>query len=100
MPTPLKIFYDYGLIAGLALAAFLLFMYLGGPSRSLAITLAVSLWTLQPGTTTAVFTVAIPLFVTWWTPRTQGPIESDYVPSPNAAITPPNGGRRRSEVRV
>jgi hypothetical protein len=100
VPTPLKIFYEYGVIAGLALAVFFLFMYLGGPSRSLAITIGASLWTLQPGTTTAVFTVAIPLFITWWTPRTQNPIESIYVPSPNAAIAPSGSGRRRSEVRA
>jgi hypothetical protein len=100
VPTPLKIFFDYGLIAGLAMAAFLLFMYLGGPSRALAITLAASLWTLQPGTTTMVFVVAVPLVVTWWTPRTQGPLESINVPSPNASIAPPRGGRPRSEVRV
>jgi hypothetical protein len=101
LPSPLKIFYDYGVIAGLALATFLLFMYLGGHSRSLAITLGVSLWTLQPGTTTAVFVVAVPLLVTWWTPRgASGPIESENIPSPNASIAPPGGGRPRSEVRV
>ena len=100
LPTPLKIFYDYGVIAGLALAAFLLFMYLGGPSRALAITLGVSLWTLQPGTTTAVFVVAVPLLVTWWTPRSGHPIEDTHIPSPHAAIAPPGGRRPRSEVRV
>jgi hypothetical protein len=100
VPTPLKIFFDYGIIAGLALAAFLLFMYLGGPSRALAITLAISLWTLQPGTTTMVFVIAVPLVVTWWTPRTRGPLETDDVPSPNASIAPPRGGSPRSEVRV
>lgn len=101
VPTPLKIFYEYGVIAGLALATFLLFMYLGGPSRSLAITLAVSLWTLQPGTTTTVFVVAVPLLVTWWTPRGGGPIENDRIPSPHASIAPPgDGDRSRSEVRA
>jgi hypothetical protein len=100
VPTPLKIFFDYGLLAGLGLAAFLLFMYLGGPSRAMAVSLGASLWTLQPGTTTMVFVVAVPLVVTWWTPRTRPPIESDHVPSPNAVLAPPDGTRLRSEVRV
>jgi hypothetical protein len=100
VPTPLKIFYDYGVVAGLALATFLLFMYLGGPSRAIAITLGVSLWTLQPGTTTMVFVVVVPLMVTWWTPRLRGPLESDHIPSPNASIAPVRGSQPRMEVRT
>jgi hypothetical protein len=97
----LKIFFDYGVVAGLALAAFLLFMYLGGPSRAFAVTLGVSLWTLQPGTTTMVFVVAVPLLVTWWTPRTRQALETDHIPSPNASLAgPPAGSRSRTEVRV
>jgi hypothetical protein len=100
VPTPLKIFFDYGVIAGLALATFLLFMYLGGPSRAMAITLGTSLWALQPGTTTLVFVVAVPLLVTWWTPRINAPLEGMHIPSPNASIAPPGGSRPRSEVRL
>ena len=100
VPTPLKIFFDYGVIAGLALAAFLLFMYLGGPSRAMAITLGTSLWALQPGTTTLVFVVAVPLLVTWWTPRVNAPLEGTRIPSPHASIAPPRGSRPRSEVRL
>jgi hypothetical protein len=98
VPTPVKIFFDYGIVAGLAMAVFLLFMYLGGPSRAIAVSLCFSLWTLQPGTTTIVFVIAVPFLVTWWTPRTRRPIESDVVPSPNATIVPPGRGRPRAEV--
>lgn len=69
VPTPVKVFFDYGVAAGLVLAAFLLFCYLGGPSRSLAVTLLVSLWLIQPGTTVVVIVIQVFLMVTWWAPR-------------------------------
>jgi hypothetical protein len=76
VPTPVKIFFDYGVVAGLFLAAFLLFCYLGGPSRSLAVTLLFSLWLLQPGTTVMVIVVQVFLTVTWWSPRAAVVLES------------------------
>jgi hypothetical protein len=69
VPTPIKIFFDYGLLAGGVLALFILICYLGGPSRALAFSFFVSLWTLQPGTTTAVVVAPLLLLVTWWSPR-------------------------------
>jgi hypothetical protein len=76
-PTPLKIFVEYGLVVGLVIAGFILFGYVGGPSRSLSVTLLVSLWMLQPGTTTMV--AVLPLFITttWWAPRVSPVLESD-----------------------
>jgi hypothetical protein len=69
VPTPVKIFFDYGLLAGAVLAGFIIICYLGGPSRALAVSLFVSLWTLQPGTTVAVLVAPLLLLVTWWSPR-------------------------------
>lgn len=76
VPTPAKIFFDYGLIAGLLLAVVLLFCYTSGPSRSFAVTLAVSLWLIQPGTTVTVIVVQVFLLVTWWSPRVGAVLES------------------------
>jgi hypothetical protein len=69
VPTPVKIFFDYGLLAGAVLAGFIIVCYLGGPSRALAFSLFVSLWTLQPGTTVTVLVAPLLLLVTWWSPR-------------------------------
>lgn len=69
VPTPMKILYDYGLIAGLLLAAFLLLCLLRAPSRSIAFALFFSLWTLQPGTTTVLIVLPVLLLVTLWVPR-------------------------------
>jgi len=76
-PTPVKIFVEYGLLAGMVIAGCILFAYVGGPSRSLSVTLLVSLWMLQPGTTT--MAAVLPLFVTttWWAPRIQPVLESE-----------------------
>jgi hypothetical protein len=75
VPTPIKIFYDYGLLAGAVLAAFIVLCYLGGPSLSLSIALFCTLWGLQPGSTTLVLLVPLLLLVTWWSPRGEPPIE-------------------------
>jgi hypothetical protein len=77
VPTPAKLFFEYGLMGGVVLTAMILFAYLGGPSRSLAATMAFSLWVLQPGTTALV--VILPVFVvsTWWSPRVDPVLESD-----------------------
>jgi hypothetical protein len=77
VPSPVKIFFEYGLIAGLCLAALLLYSYIGGPSRSLPVTLLVSLWVLQPGTTTLVIIIPVYLTSTWWAPRIDPVLESD-----------------------
>lgn len=77
VPSPIKVFFDYGVVAGAALAAYLLFCYVGGPSRALAIALLLSSWLLQPGTTTLVLALPTMLFVTWWAPRVGRPIEAD-----------------------
>ncbi len=75
--TPIKIFFDYGLVAGVALAAFLLFCYLQGPSRALSAGLLLSSWVLQPGTTTFVLVLPTLLFITWWAPWPGRVVEAD-----------------------
>lgn len=69
VPSPIKIFFDYGLVAGAFLAVMILLCFVGGHSRSLAVSLLVSLWTLQPGTTTILVLTPVLLLVTWWSPR-------------------------------
>ena len=76
-PTPVKIFVEYGIVVGLVVAAFILFTYVGGPSRSLSVTLLVSLWMLQPGTTTMLAVLPLFLTTTWWAPRVDPVLESD-----------------------
>jgi hypothetical protein len=76
-PTPVKIFVEYGIVVGLVIAGFILFAYVGGPSRSLSVTLLVSLWLLQPGTTTMLAVLPLFLTSTWWAPRIDPVLESD-----------------------
>lgn len=76
VPTPVKIFFDYGLVAGLVLAVFLLICYAGGPSRAMAVSLLVSMWLLQPGTTQIVLLSLVLLMVTLWSPRRSPVLES------------------------
>lgn len=75
VPVPAKLFYDYGLIAGGVLAFFLIFCYLDSPSATLAFTFFVSLWTVQPGSNTAIFVVPVLMLVTFWAPRAGPRIE-------------------------
>jgi hypothetical protein len=97
VPTPAKLFFEYGVIAGLALAIFLIFMFLGGPSRAVALAMGSSYWLFQPASTTVLLIITIPLFISWWTPRAFPPLESEFVPSPNAAL--PEAQRRpRTEL--
>ncbi len=99
VPSPVKVFFDYGLIAGVALAVFLLFCYMGGPSRALAISLAASSWLLQPGTTTVVLAVPTLMFVAWWSPRLGRPLEHDPFtnrPDPVPLADAPPPPRRRA----
>lgn len=77
VPSPVKVFFDYGVIAGLALCVFLVYCYFGAPSKALAVTLFTSAWVLQPGTTTFVIVMQTLLFVTWWAPRPRASLESD-----------------------
>ncbi len=79
VPSPIKVFFEYGLLAGIVLAAFLLLCYWGGPSRAMSLALLLSLWLLQPGVTTAVFVAPVLIFVTLWSPRS-GPVIENLVP--------------------
>lgn len=69
VPSPIKVFFDYGLVAGTVLAVFLFTCYAAGPSRGFAVGLLVSLWLLQPGTTTTLIVSQVLVFVTLWSPR-------------------------------
>jgi hypothetical protein len=95
VPTPIKIFFDYGLVAGGLLAAFIVVCYLGGPSRALAVSLFVSLWTLQPGTTVVVLITPLLLLVTWWSPRGVPVIEREGAMPAEPPVTAESAPRRR-----
>jgi hypothetical protein len=69
VPLPAKIFFDYGLVAGIVLALFLLYCYVDGPSQTFAFTMFVSMWTVQPGSNIPVFVIPLVLLVTLWAPR-------------------------------
>lgn len=69
VPNPAKIFFDYGLLAGLVLAAALLYNHLNSPSQSLSLTLFISLWTVQASTTSMVLASNVLIFATLWAPR-------------------------------
>jgi len=84
VPSPIKVFFEYGLLPGLVLAGFLLLCYWGGPSRAFGLSLLASLWLLQPGTTTMVIVAPLLVFVSLWSPRTGPPIE-ELDPSTPAA---------------
>jgi hypothetical protein len=84
VPLPAKIFYDYGLIVGLLIALFLLYCYLDGPSVTMAFTMFVSMWTVQPGSNIPILIVPLLLLVTHWAPRTAPRIE-DNQPRARAA---------------
>lgn len=75
VPSPAKIFFDYGLIAGSVLAIFILSCFWGGYSRAFALSLVLSLWILQPGVSTSVFVAPVLVFVTLWSPRSGAPLE-------------------------
>jgi hypothetical protein len=99
VPTPIKVFFDYGVVAGMVLGTFLLFMYLGGPSRAYPLAMISSYWLFQPGTNIQLI-MTIPLFISLWTPRAYKMLESEFVPSPNAAIAPDQERRPRTESRT
>lgn len=92
VPSPAKVFFEYGLIAGIVLAAMIFGCYWGGPSRTMAVSLVVSLWLLQPGVTTMVIVALVLAMVTLWSPRRGEPIEN-LLPLPGGEET---GGRKRA----
>lgn len=100
VPTPAKIFFEYGLIAGLVLATFMLMCYWGSPSRTFGLALLASLLVLQPGTTTIVIVAPLLVLVTLWSPRTGKPIENllpePPVPPRAASDTPQPAGADRN----
>lgn len=69
IPTPAKVFFDYGLVGGALLAAFLVLCYTSAPSRSLAASLFLSLWFIQPGLTTTVLVIEVVALVSLWAPQ-------------------------------
>lgn len=76
VPTPAKVFYEYGLVAGLALAGFLVVCYLGGPSPALSLTLFVSLATIQPGSTSVLLAASVLTLISLWAPRPDPPLDA------------------------
>jgi hypothetical protein len=69
VPTPVKVFFEYGLIAGVCLAAFLLLCYWGSPGNAFGLSLLLSLWILQPGTTASVVIAPLLVLVSLWSPK-------------------------------
>ncbi len=98
VPTPAKIFFDYGWIAGLVLATLLLFCYFEGPSTTLAVTLFASLWAIQPGAVQPVFVLAVVLLVTIWAPRAGHQVER--IGSQRPRTDPYRGWIRPGETRA
>lgn len=97
VPSPVKVLFDYGVIAGLVLAIFLVYCYYGAPSLALAAGLFGSSWLLQPGTTTVVLVVPTLLFVTWLAPRRDRYLEWD--PFPRRRVAPTAAGVRSGPAR-
>lgn len=95
VPLPAKIFFDYGLIAGLVLAAFLMFCYVDSLSPTLAFAFMVNLWTFQPGSNIPVFVLPVVLLVTMWAPRSTPRLEDlAFPPRPSRRVP----RRRRTGV--
>jgi hypothetical protein len=74
-PTPAKIFVEYGIVAGLPLAAFLISCYFGGLSRTFAVALFVALWTVQASLSSTVLVSILLVLVTLWSPRSERPLD-------------------------
>lgn len=75
VPTPIKVFFEYGAIVGLLIAAFMVVCYLETPSRSLSVALFVSFWTLQSGMTNPLLVTSLFIVATGWSPRVEEPVE-------------------------
>lgn len=96
VPTPAKIFFEYGMLTGLLLAVFMLICYWGGPSRTFGVSLLVSLWVLQPGSTTLTITLPLLVLVTLFSPRWGPPIETLDLRRMNGTVRE-SGPESRSE---
>ena len=93
VPTPLKVMFEYGLIGGIVLGAFLLMCYWGAPSVALAAALLISTAFLQAGLASPVTTLPALAVVTAWSPRTnRRPLEWD---PPEFATSDRSGGLLR-----
>ena len=92
VPTPAKVFFDYGLLGGAVLAGFLVSCYFRSPSASMATAVFLSLWTIQPGLTTTALVLNAVIFVSLWSPHDGPQIEDRFRPPP--ALSP---GRARAE---
>lgn len=90
VPNPAKIFFDYGLIAGVVLAAYLIYCHLDSPSPSLSLTFFFSLWTLQASTSSIVLASNVLIFATLWAPRLGAPL--DDIPVDPVRDRPPGRG--------
>ncbi len=75
VPTPARILFDYGLVAGAVAIVVLVYVYLDGPSAALAFTMFFSLWVFQPGGSQIVFALPVMLLVTYFAPRVGQRIE-------------------------
>jgi len=95
VPNPAKIFFDYGLIVGLVLAAFLIYVHLDSPSPSLSFTFFFSLWTVQASTTSMVLAANVLIVATLWSPRPGLPL--DDIPA-SADPDPPRPRSPAAEV--
>lgn len=69
IPTPLKVVFEYGLIGGIVLGAFVLICYWGAPSLAMAVALLVSTALLQSGLASPAVTLPALALVTAWSPR-------------------------------
>lgn len=92
IPTPGRILFDYGLLAGGIVIAVLLYYYLDGPSAAIALTSFFSLWVFQPGGSQIIFALPVMLLVTFFAPRMGERIEDAphlTVPAPPAPARDP-----------
>ena len=67
-PTGTRLFFDYGLLVGVALLGLLVVSLCRSHAPALAVGLGVSFVTLQPATTTVALILVMTVFVTWWSP--------------------------------
>lgn len=65
-PTLMKVFFDYGVLAGFFLFALIWALYLKSPSMVMAVSIGVSMWTLQ--TANVPFVVCVYCVITLWSP--------------------------------
>ena len=93
VPVPAKVFVDYGLLAGLLLAFFMVSCHLRAPSRSIALALFLAYWSIQPAATLMLLVGQIAIFAAWWSPAAD--VLEDRKP---AEI--PRGRPRRGSVEL